>query len=145
MSRTNPSTVRVPVAVESAVSAATINIGTARQTSAEKSVRSNRVLLISKRALLNHRELRTTMLASMTVFLLIATNSCSFIYKRVGGFALETEMRESSSLLPKPRILPLQGAPDGIRINRHQRVPDVDQSHEQALKAVAAHENSSWL
>jgi hypothetical protein len=46
----------------------------------------------------------------MTVFLLIATNSWPFIYERVGGFALETEMRESSSLLPKPRILPLQGA-----------------------------------
>src|SRR5580704_19517422 len=37
------STVRVPTAVESTVSPATIKIGTARQTSAIKSVRSNRV------------------------------------------------------------------------------------------------------
>jgi hypothetical protein len=46
MSRTNPSTVRVPTAVESASSTANINIGIAKPTSVAKAARLSSVLFI---------------------------------------------------------------------------------------------------
>jgi hypothetical protein len=85
MSRTNPVTVRVPIAVESALSAAKINMGTAKQMSTATTAGSKRVLRINEKTPLDHVERRTTASCVMTVFLLRSTRWLVVIYKCATG------------------------------------------------------------